>query len=69
MKKAFSLYTVTWAAYYDDKRIINKIMMSSSFDYHDLEINALFIQKIIEKIEKRDILMYFRSILVKFKFF
>ena len=42
-------------------------MISSSFDYH--EINAFFIQKIIEKIEERDILMNSRSVIVKFNFF
>ena len=41
--------------------------MSSSFDYH--KINALFIQKIIEKIEKCDILMHSRSVTVRFDFF
>ena len=46
---------------------MNRVMMSSSFDYH--EINALFIQKIIEKIEKRDILMHSRSVTVRFNFF
>ena len=46
---------------------MNKVMISSSFDYY--EINALFIQKIIEKIEKRDILIHSRSVTVKFNFF
>ena len=46
---------------------MNKVIISSNFDYH--EINALFIQKIIEKIEKRNILMHFRSVTVKFNFF
>ena len=46
---------------------MNKVMMSLSFDYH--EINAFFIQKIIEKIEKCNILMHSRFIIVKFNFF
>ena len=43
MMKTSSLYTVIWAVYYDDKRIMNRIMILSNFDYHD--INAHFIQK------------------------
>ena len=67
MMKISSLYTMIWTAYYDDERIMNKVMMLLSFDYH--EINALFIQKIIKKIEEHDILMHFRSITVRFNFF
>ena len=46
---------------------MNKIMISSNFDYY--EINALFIQKIIEKIKKHNILMHSRSVTVRFNFF
>ena len=45
---------------------MNRVMILSSFDYH--EINALFIQKIIEKIEEYNILMHSRSVNVKFNF-
>ena len=41
MIKISLFYTMTWNAYYNDKRIMNKIMMSLNFDYH--ESNALFI--------------------------
>ena len=40
--------------------------MSSNFDYR--EINALFIQKIIEKIEELVILMHSCSVTLRFKF-
>ena len=46
---------------------MNKIMMSSNFNYH--EINAFSIQKIIEKIKKCNILLYSRSITVRYNFF
>ena len=46
---------------------MNRVMISLSFDYH--EINALFIQKIIEKIKKRNILMHSRFIIVRFNSF
>ena len=67
MVKAFSLYMIIWVVYENNKRIMNKVMMLSNFDYH--ESNAFFIQKIIEKIEKRDILMRSRSVIVRFNLF
>ena len=41
--------------------------MSLNFNYH--KINGLFIQKIIEKIEERNILMHSRSVIIEFNSF
>ena len=46
---------------------MNKVMMSLNFDYH--KINALFIQKIIEKIGKCNILIYSRFVIIRFNSF
>ena len=67
MIKVSSFYTMIWAVYYDDEKIMNRIMISSSLNYY--KINAFFIQKIIEKVKKRDILMHSRFVIVGFNSF